>query len=84
MELADSEGGEKFAVWMAAGVFALLSIIGAITSKGFLEADPTLDVSGQDAAQKLSVLIYHAFGRHVPPQEIDTTGIDTPVVAYTS
>jgi homoserine dehydrogenase len=44
--------------------------------KGFLEADPTLDVSGQDAAQKLSVLIYHAFGRHMTPSEIQTTGIE--------
>jgi homoserine dehydrogenase len=44
--------------------------------KGFLEADPTLDVSGQDAAQKLSVLIYHAFGKHITPNEIPTTGIE--------
>jgi homoserine dehydrogenase len=45
--------------------------------KGFLEADPTLDVSGQDAAQKLSVLIYHAFGKHVVPEEISTIGIES-------
>jgi homoserine dehydrogenase len=44
--------------------------------KGFLEADPTLDVSGQDAAQKLSVLIYHAFGKHIPPNQIETIGIE--------
>ncbi len=44
--------------------------------KGFLEADPTLDVSGQDAAQKLSVLIYHAFGEHVTPEKIKTIGIE--------
>ncbi len=44
--------------------------------KGFLEADPTLDVSGQDAAQKLSVLIYHAFGLHVTPDLIETRGIE--------
>ena len=43
---------------------------------GFLEADPTLDVSGADAAQKLSVLCYHAFGVHVPPYEIATKGIE--------
>jgi len=46
-------------------------------ARGFLEADPTLDVSGQDAAQKLSVLIFHAFDKHVPPEEIQTTGIET-------
>lgn len=44
--------------------------------RGFLEADPTLDVSGQDAAQKLSVLVYHAFGKHIAPDRIETTGIE--------
>jgi homoserine dehydrogenase len=44
--------------------------------RGFLEADPTLDVSGADAAQKLSVLIYHAFGQHILPHEIETRGIE--------
>jgi homoserine dehydrogenase len=43
---------------------------------GFLEADPTLDVSGADAAQKLSVLSYHAFGEHVTLDRIRTTGIE--------
>jgi homoserine dehydrogenase len=43
---------------------------------GFLEADPTLDVSGADAAQKLSVLTYHAFGEHVTLDKIATTGIE--------
>ena len=46
-------------------------------SKGFLEADPMLDVSGADAAQKLSVLIYHAFGKHVTPEQIETAGIES-------
>ena len=43
---------------------------------GFLEADPTLDVSGADATQKLSVLIYHAFGAHVLPTDIKREGIE--------
>jgi homoserine dehydrogenase len=45
-------------------------------ARGFLEADPSLDLSGADAAQKLSVLTYHAFNEHVRPHEIDTTGIE--------
>jgi homoserine dehydrogenase len=45
-------------------------------AKGFLEADPTLDVSGQDAAQKLSVLTYHAFGKHLRPDAIERDGIE--------
>ncbi len=44
--------------------------------RGFLEADPTLDLSGADAAQKLSVLTYHAFGKHLRPHEIATEGIE--------
>jgi len=44
--------------------------------RGFLEADPTLDVSGQDAAQKLSVLTYHAFGKHLRPDDIQREGIE--------
>ncbi len=44
--------------------------------QGFLEADPTADISGADAAQKLSILAFHAFGTHVPPERIDTTGIE--------
>lgn len=43
--------------------------------EGFLEADPTLDVSGADAAQKLSILAWHAFGQHIRPENIPTTGI---------
>lgn len=44
--------------------------------RGFLEADPSLDVSGQDAAQKLSVLTYHAFGKHLRPDDIQREGIE--------
>lgn len=44
--------------------------------RGFAEADPTFDISGQDAAQKLSVLCYHAFGEHIHPELIDVTGIE--------
>lgn len=44
--------------------------------EGFLEADPTADLSGADAAQKLSILAYHAFGAHILPNGIRTTGIE--------
>ncbi|GEJ57329.1 homoserine dehydrogenase [Anaeromyxobacter diazotrophicus] len=42
---------------------------------GFAEADPTLDVSGGDAAQKLCVLAQLAFGVRVRPEEVLTEGI---------
>jgi len=34
---------------------------------GFAEADPTLDISGQDAAHKLSLLARTVLGRGIPP-----------------
>lgn len=43
---------------------------------GFAESDPRLDVQGYDAKFKLSILITHAFGIHVPPQQITNLGID--------
>src|SRR5512143_2741552 len=42
---------------------------------GFAEADPTLDVSGGDAAQKLCVLAQLAFGARLAPQDVLTEGI---------
>ena len=42
---------------------------------GFAEADPTLDVSGGDAAQKLCVLAQLAFGARLAPAEVLTEGI---------
>jgi len=44
---------------------------------GFAEADPTLDVSGRDAAQKLALLAGLAFNAHVTEQDIHIEGIDT-------
>ena len=42
---------------------------------GFAEADPTADVEGIDAANKLSILMALMFDHYVPPTEIPTTGI---------
>jgi homoserine dehydrogenase len=44
--------------------------------QGFAEADPTLDVSGQDAAQKLAILASLAFGARVLGDDVPATGID--------
>lgn len=44
---------------------------------GFAEADPTLDVSGRDAAQKLAILASLAFNAQVTESDISITGIDT-------
>ncbi len=43
---------------------------------GFAEADPTLDVSGADAAQKLSILAALAYHTPVAWRQIHRTGVD--------
>ena len=43
--------------------------------KGFAEPDPTADVEGHDAANKLSILISLCFGERVRPAGIPTKGI---------
>ncbi len=43
--------------------------------KGFAEADPTADVEGIDAANKLSILIALVFGNIISPDQISTQGI---------
>ncbi len=42
---------------------------------GFAESNPALDVDGTDAANKLSIIILHAFGRLVSPRDILKKGI---------
>ncbi|MGZ8474733.1 MAG: homoserine dehydrogenase [Candidatus Limnocylindria bacterium] len=42
---------------------------------GYAEADPSFDVEGRDAAQKLAILASVAWGRWRPEAEVETTGI---------
>ena len=42
---------------------------------GYAEADPTFDVEGRDAAQKLAILASVAWGRWRPEREVETHGI---------
>ena len=43
---------------------------------GYAEADPTLDVTGVDAAHKLAILATLAFGVRVHPAHVTTEGIE--------
>ena len=45
--------------------------------RGYAEADPTMDVDGSDAAQKLAILAHLAFGARVHWSQIPRRGIDT-------
>ncbi len=50
--------------------------------QGFAEADPSFDVEGRDAAQKLAILASVAWARWRPETDVDTTGIvGLPVAA---
>lgn len=44
--------------------------------RGFAEADPSADVSGLDTAQKLVILVRHAFGYWVPVECVERTGME--------
>lgn len=43
---------------------------------GFAEADPSLDVKGFDAKYKLAIVLTHAFGVFVKPEDVINIGID--------
>jgi homoserine dehydrogenase len=45
-------------------------------AKGYAEADPTMDIDGSDAAQKLAILAHLAFGARVHWRDIPRVGID--------
>ena len=47
----------------------------AAQAAGFAEADPTLDISGTDAAQKLSLLARSAFGIRLSADDIAVEGV---------
>lgn len=44
-------------------------------TKGFAEADPTLDVKGLDTVHKLSILMYLAYGAPLDPEAVFVQGI---------
>ena len=44
--------------------------------RGYAEPDPSKDVSGVDAVEKLAILIRHFGARRVEPGAIETTGIE--------
>jgi len=60
---------------MAEQGLALAPVLAEAQRLGYAEADPTLDVSGGDAAQKLCVLAQLAFGAGLKPEEVLTEGI---------
>ena len=54
---------------------SLTEAMGEATELGYLEADPTLDVEGYDAAQKVAILASLAFHTEVPLEKVYREGI---------
>ena len=54
----------------------LVDAIALAQRHGFAEADPSVDLSGADAAQKLSLIARAAFGSAPDPRHISCTGIE--------
>ncbi len=50
-------------------------VLKAAQALGYAEADPLLDISGRDAADKLAILSLLAFGKSIDPDQIPTLGI---------
>jgi homoserine dehydrogenase len=61
---AQSQGASRF------------EAIAVAKAAGFAEADPTRDLSGQDSADKLALLIQAAFDEWLPAEAIAIQGID--------
>ena len=49
--------------------------LGEAQDAGYAEADPSFDIDGRDAAQKLAILASMAWGRWRPESEVETSGI---------
>lgn len=60
---------------------AYAEVLAEAQKLGYAEADPTMDVDGADATQKLAILAHLAFGARVDWQDIPRSGIDTLDVA---
>ena len=52
-------------------------VLAVAQAEGYAEADPTMDVDGTDATQKLALLAHLAFGTWVPWGQIARVGLET-------
>ena len=59
----------------SAGV-TLAEAVAEAQARGYAEADPTRDLDGTDAADKLAVLVQHAFGEPLRSEQVQRLGID--------
>ena len=62
---------------MTRGSSQIAEVIADAQRLGYAEADPSMDVDGIDAAQKLSILALLGFGLRVPFDSVPTTGLSS-------
>jgi homoserine dehydrogenase len=60
-----------------AGGASLAAAVALAQCNGFAEADPRADLSGADAAQKLSLIVRAAFGATLTPDDVACRGIES-------
>ncbi len=69
-------GTTTFVLDQLAGGASLAEAVAAACAAGFAEADPTLDLNGTDAAQKLCLLARAAWGAPPLPERVTVRGLD--------
>ena len=68
-------GTTNYIVEAMAGGQSYAAALSVAQELGYAEADPTLDVNGADAADKLAILIGLAFGSSVTRNKLGCVGI---------
>jgi homoserine dehydrogenase len=66
-------GTTNFVLSLVEAALPLPDAVRAAQQAGFAEADPSSDIDGGDAAEKLSLLIRAAFGADIDPDDIPKT-----------
>jgi homoserine dehydrogenase len=69
-------GTSNFVIDRVAGGATFEQAVQQAQVAGFAEADPSRDLHGRDAADKLAILIEHAFGVRVDPESIQADRLE--------
>lgn len=71
-------GTSNFIIWqMEEAGLPYRDVVAEAQRLGYAEADPTMDVDGSDAAQKLAILAHLAFGSRTHWKEIPKSGLES-------
>lgn len=66
----------NFVLGQLEGGALLADAVAEAQARGFAEADPSADLDGSDAADKLAIIIRHAFGVPVSPRNIERESLE--------